>query len=194
MMSRAFSADTATAIVSRLGNRSVTLIGLMGAGKTTVGRKLAQSLSVPFRDSDAEIESASRMSVPELFEAYGEPEFRALEARVIARLAGEGPQVLATGGGAFMREETRDILREKAVTVWLKADLATLMERVSKRAGRPLLQAPDPEAVMRNLIELRYPVYATADITVCTRNVKREVIAAEIVEALHHFLEEDAAR
>jgi shikimate kinase len=172
----------------------VTLIGLMGAGKTTVGRKLAHSLSVPFRDSDAEIESASRMSVPELFEAYGEPEFRALEARVIARLAGEGPQVLATGGGAFMREETRDILREKAVTVWLKADLATLMERVSKRAGRPLLQAPDPEAVMRNLIELRYPVYATADITVCTRNVKREVIAAEIVEALHHFLEEDAAR
>ena len=172
----------------------MTLIGLMGAGKTTVGRKLAQYLSLPFHDSDAEIESASRMSVPELFAAYGEPEFRALEARVIARLATEGPQVLATGGGAFMREETRNILREKAITVWLKADLDTLMERVRKRAGRPLLQAPDPEAVMRNLIEVRYPVYATADITVCTRNVKREVIAAEIVESLHRYLEEEAAR
>lgn len=193
-MSRHQPTDAETAVLPLLGSRSVTLIGLMGAGKTTVGRKLANYLSVPFRDSDAEIETVSRMSVPELFEAYGEPEFRALEARVIARLAAEGPQVLATGGGAFMREETRAILAEKAVTVWLKADLETLMERVGKRPGRPLLQAPDPEAVMRDLMAVRYPVYATADITVCTRNVKREVIAAEIVEALHHYLEKEVAR
>ncbi|NDV88703.1 shikimate kinase [Aurantimonas aggregata] len=193
-MSRQQPTDAATAVLPLLENRSVTLIGLMGAGKTTVGRKLANYLSVPFRDSDAEIETVSRMSVPELFEAYGEPEFRALEARVIARLAAEGPQVLATGGGAFMREDTRAVLAEKTVTVWLKADLETLMERVGKRPGRPLLQAPDPEAVMRNLMDVRYPVYAKADITVCTRNVKREVIAAEIVEALHHYLEKEVAR
>ncbi|MEX6506403.1 shikimate kinase [Jiella sp. M17.18] len=181
-------------VQDRLGRRSVVLIGLMGAGKTTVGRKLASLVGLPFRDSDAEIEAASRMSVPELFEAYGEPEFRALEARVIARLTQEGPQVLATGGGAYMREETRLLFRTCAVTVWLKADLDTLMERVSRRQNRPLLKNDNPREVMQRLIDIRYPVYAEADLTIVSRNVRREVVAEEIVAALDRHLATESAR
>ncbi|WP_102960937.1 shikimate kinase [Mangrovicella endophytica] len=177
----------------RLGKRSVTLIGLMGAGKTTVGRKLAAMLGLPFRDTDAEIEAVARMTIAELFEAYGEPEFRALEARVVTRLAADGPQVLATGGGAFMSAETRKALREHAITVWLKADLNTLMERVGRRPHRPLLQAPDPRAVMRDLMEKRYPVYGEADITVLSRNVRRESVAAEIIASLDEHLKARSA-
>ena len=117
----------------RLGSRTIALVGLMGAGKTPVGRRLAWLLSLPFRGSDVEIEEVSRMTIPELFEAYGEPEFRALEARVVQRLAMEGPQVVGTGGGAYMNSETRERLKSMAVTVWLKADLDTLMERVARR-------------------------------------------------------------
>lgn len=156
----------------------------MGAGKSTVGRRLAGVLNLPFHDSDDEIETASRMSVPELFAAYGEPEFRALEARILSRLA-NGPQaVISTGGGAYMREDTRRVLRERAVTVWLRADLDILMERVSKRPGRPLLAAPDPRAVMKDLMDKRYPVYALANVAIETRDVKREVIVQEIIEAV----------
>ncbi|MFD2236654.1 shikimate kinase [Aureimonas populi] len=176
--------DTVAAALAQLAGRSVALVGLMGAGKTTVGRRLAQVLALPFHDSDHEIEAASRMSVPELFAAYGEPEFRALEARVISRLAEEGQAVISTGGGAYMREETRERLRERAVSVWLKADLDLLMERVSRRTGRPLLKTHDPRAVMRDLMDKRYPIYGLADLTVQSRNVKREVIAQEIVEQL----------
>jgi shikimate kinase len=129
------------------------------------------------------------MSVSEIFKAYGEPEFRALEARVVARLAQTGPLVLATGGGAYMAEETRTMLREKAITIWLKADLDVLMERVSRRATRPLLLAADPRAVMEGLMAQRYPVYAEADITIQSRNVRREVIADEIVDALDRHLD-----
>lgn len=175
-------------IGKRLGSRSVALIGLMGAGKTTVGRKLAQTLDLPFRDTDVEIETAARMTIAELFEAYGEPEFRALEARVVARLVQDGPQVLATGGGAYMAEDTRLVLREQAVTVWLKADLDVLMERVARRNTRPLLNTADPRSVMEGLMETRYPVYGNADITVTSRNIRREVIAEEIVEALERHL------
>lgn len=181
--------DETLDIGARLGTRSVTLIGLMGAGKSTVGRKLSQMLDLPFRDTDVEIETAARMTIPELFETYGEPEFRALEARVVARLALEGPQVLATGGGAYMSPETRAMLRERAVTVWLKADLDVLMERVRRRSNRPLLNTADPQGVMQGLIDARYPVYAEADITVTSRNIRREVIAEEIVEALDRHLE-----
>lgn len=173
---------------ARLGSRSIVLVGLMGAGKTTVGRRLAQVLDLPFKDSDIEIEEVSRMSVPELFAAYGEPEFRALEARVVTRLAAEGPQILATGGGAFVSEETRRALRETSVTVWLKAELDILMERVSRRGNRPLLKTGDPRAVMQGLMDQRYPIYAEANITVASRNVKRETIADEIAEALDRFL------
>lgn len=176
-------------IGARLRGRSITLIGLMGAGKTTVGRKLAQLLDLPFRDTDAEIETAARMTIAELFAAYGEPEFRKLEARVVARLALEGPQVLATGGGAFMAAATRAVLRERSVTVWLRADIDVLMERVGRRNTRPLLTAADdPRAVMEDLIARRYPVYGEADITIASRDVRREVIADEIMEALDRHL------
>ena len=129
------------------------------------------------------------MSIAELFEAYGEPEFRALEARVVTRLAVEGPQVLATGGGAYMAEATREVLRRCAVTVWLKADIDTLMERVGRRSDRPLLKARDPRQVMQDLMAARYPVYGQADITIQSRNVRRDVVAEEIVEALARHVE-----
>jgi shikimate kinase len=183
------TARTAEGIPARLGGRAVVLVGLMGAGKSTVGRRLAQRLDLPFRDTDAEIEAAARMTISELFAAYGEAEFRALEARVVARLVAEGPQVLATGGGAFMGEATRLMLGRRAVTVWLKADLDTLMERVARRNNRPLLQTDDPRATMRDLMERRHPVYGLADITVRSRQVRREVVADEIVEALDRHLD-----
>lgn len=170
--------------LERLAGRSVVLVGLMGAGKTTIGRKLAQVLDLPFVDTDHEIESASRMSVAELFEAYGEPEFRALEARVVQRLLDEGQRVIATGGGAYINDQTRSVLKEQAFTVWLKADLDLLMERVAKRPTRPLLFTADPRATMRDLMERRYPIYAEADFHAHSRNVRREVIAREIIEAL----------
>ncbi|GGE13374.1 shikimate kinase [Aureimonas endophytica] len=175
-------------ITARLGSRSIVLVGLMGAGKSTVGRRLAQRLALPFHDSDTEIETAARMTIAELFSAYGETEFRALEARVVTRLAAEGPKVLATGGGAFIAEATRTALAASSITVWLKADLDILMERVMRRGNRPLLKTADPRATMRDLMERRYPIYALADITILSRQVKREVVAEEIVEALDRNL------
>jgi shikimate kinase len=175
-------------LIERLGNRSIVFVGLMGAGKTAIGRKVATMLSLPFIDSDHEIESVSRMTVPELFEHYGESEFRALEQRVILRLLEGGPQVLSTGGGAFMNDHTRDEIAAHGVSVWLKADLDLLMERVSKKQNRPLLKNPDPRGVLERLMGERYPVYATAQIAVQTRDDRKETIAAEVIEALErHF-------
>ena len=182
------SEEIVAEILTRLGRRSIVFVGLMGAGKTAIGRKVAATLGLPFLDSDQEIEAVSRMTVPELFERYGEPEFRALEQRVIARILEQGPQVLSTGGGAFMNEQTRGLIADSAVSVWLKADLDVLMERVSKKQNRPLLKAPDPRAVMRKLMTDRYPVYATADVTVPTRDEKKEIIAAEVVKSLFDHL------
>jgi shikimate kinase len=176
------------ALLERLGSRSIVFVGLMGAGKTAIGRKVAAILSLPFMDSDQEIESVSRMTVPELFERYGETEFRALEQRVILRLLENGPQVLSTGGGAFMNGQTREAIAGHGVSVWLKAELDLLMERVSKKQNRPLLKSPDPRAVLERLMRERYPVYATSDVTVPTRDDRKEVIAAEVVHALcRHF-------
>ncbi|RWB66999.1 MAG: shikimate kinase [Mesorhizobium sp.] len=172
------------ALVERLGSRSIVFVGLMGAGKTAIGRKVATMLSLPFMDSDQEIESVSRMTVPELFERYGEPEFRALEQRVILRLLENGPQVLSTGGGAFMNAQTREAISAHGISVWLKADLDLLMERVSKKQNRPLLKNPDPRAVLEKLMGERYPVYAVADLTVPTRDDRKEIIAGEVVAAL----------
>ncbi|RVD73077.1 MAG: shikimate kinase [Mesorhizobium sp.] len=175
-------------LMERLGSRSIVFVGLMGAGKTAIGRKVAAMLSLPFIDSDQEIESVSRMTVPELFERYGETEFRALEQRVILRLLENGPQVLSTGGGAFMNAQTREAIATHGVSVWLKAELDLLMERVSKKQNRPLLKSPDPRAVLERLMGERYPVYATSDITVPTRDDRKEVIAFEVVAALcGHF-------
>jgi shikimate kinase len=171
-------------ILHRLGQRSIIFVGLMGAGKTAIGRKVASLLGLNFIDSDHEIEEVSRTTIPDLFELYGEAEFRALEQRVISRLLESGPRVLSTGGGAFMSEQTRAAIAGYGVSVWLKADIDVLMERVSKKQNRPLLKNPDPRGVMRKLMEQRYPIYALADVTVETRDERKEVIADEVVAAL----------
>ncbi|WP_349369410.1 shikimate kinase [Salinarimonas sp.] len=171
-----------------LGTRPIVLIGLMGAGKSTVGRRLAARLGLPFRDADTEIEEAAGMTIPDIFEMYGEAHFRDGERRVIDRLLREGAIVLATGGGAFMDETTRAAVKESGVSVWLKADLDTLMRRVRKRANRPLLQTPDPEGTMRALMDKRYPVYAMADVVVESHDGAHEEVVEAVVAALDaHF-------
>jgi shikimate kinase len=168
-------------LLARLGSRSIVFVGLMGAGKTAIGRKVAAMLGLPFTDSDHEIESVSRMTIPDLFERYGEAEFRSLEQRVIVRVLESGSQVLSTGGGAFMNEQTRDAIAAYGLSVWLKADVDTLLERVSKKQNRPLLKNADPRAVLEKLMMERYPVYALADVTVQTRDERKEVIAGEVI-------------
>jgi shikimate kinase len=175
-------------ITTALGARSIVLVGMMGAGKSTVGRRLSARLRLPFLDADIEIEAAAGMSVPDIFETHGEPHFRDGEARVIARLLDGGPAVLATGGGAFMREETRSRIRSKAVSIWLKADADTIMRRVKRRADRPLLQTADPAATVGRLIEERDPVYQHADLTIWSRDVPHDKIVDECVDALHALL------
>jgi shikimate kinase len=173
----------------RLGSRSIVLVGLMGAGKSTVGRRLAQKLGLSFLDADHEIEAAAGMTIPDMFAIFGEAYFRDGERRVIARLLQEGPIVLATGGGAFMSEETRANVAAAAISIWLKADLDVLMRRVRKRTNRPLLQNADPEGTMRKLIDVRHPIYAQADLTVESHEVPHERVVAEIVRALSRWLD-----
>src|ERR1700704_432918 len=146
------SASRDAEITAALGTRSIVLVGMMGAGKSTIGRRLAVRLRLPFLDADMEIEAAAGMSIPDIFEAHGEPHFRDGEARVIARLLDSGPAVIATGGRAFLREETRNRIRDKAVSIWLKADVDIIMKRVKRRADRPLLQTEDPEATAGRLM------------------------------------------
>jgi shikimate kinase len=188
----AWVANSARIIRGLIGKRPVVLVGLMGSGKSTIGRKLAQILDVEFFDSDAEIESAARMSVKDLFSVYGEPEFRALEQRVMLRLMDDGPRIISTGGGAFINAEIRDAVLARGIAVWLDADLDVLMERVGRRETRPLLQNDDPEGTMRALMAARYPVYAQAPIRVVSRNERKDVMAGEVVEALRVWLEADA--
>ena len=176
------------AIAAALGRRSIVLVGMMGAGKSTIGRRLAARLRLPFLDADAEIEAAAGMSIPDIFESHGEPHFRDGEARVIARLLETGPSILATGGGAFMREETRNRIRDKAVSIWLKADADTILKRVKRRVDRPLLQTADPAATIGRLIDERHPVYQLADITIASREVLHEKIVEECIAALHDWL------
>jgi shikimate kinase len=147
-------------------DRPLVLVGMMGAGKTSVGRRLAEVLRLPFRDADDEIEKAAGLTVSEIFERHGEAEFRRGERRVIKRLLEGPPHVLATGGGAFMDPDTRALIKQKAVSVWLKADLDVLMRRVLRRPTRPLLQVEDPRAAMTTLLAKREPIYAEADIMV----------------------------
>ncbi len=179
------SATREAEIAAALGARSVVLVGMMGAGKSTIGRRLSARLGMPFLDADVEIEAAAGMSIPDIFESRGEPDFRDGEARVIARLLDSGPAVLATGGGAFMRKETRDRIRDKAVSIWLKVDADTIMRRVKRRSDRPLLQTADPEATVGRLISEREPVYRHADLTIWSREVPHEKIVDECIEALH---------
>jgi shikimate kinase len=181
-------------IMAALGTRSLVLVGMMGAGKSTIGRRLSVRLRLPFLDADTEIEAAAGMSIPDIFESHGEPHFRDGEARVIARLLDSGPAVLATGGGAFMREETRNRIRSKAVSIWLKADADIIMKRVKRRADRPLLRTTDPAATVGRLIEEREPVYQHADLTIWSRDVPHEKIVDECMDALHALLCGDGAR
>ena len=163
------------ALVRALGRRSVVLVGMMGAGKSSIGRRLAARLAIPFVDADSEIEAAAGMTIPEIFAKHGEPYFRAGEARVIARLLDNGPQVLATGGGAIMDQHTRDLIHIKGISVWLKADLDVLMKRTKRRNDRPLADK------MHDLLPLREPVYSMSDIVVQSRDEPHDTIVDEIV-------------
>ena len=171
-----------------LGNRSIVMIGLMGCGKSSVGRRLANAIGLPFNDADEEIEKAAGKSIPDIFADYGEAHFRDRESRIIARLLSSGPQILATGGGAYMRPETREMIAASGIAVWLRADLSVLMNRVLRRDNRPLLKTADPEAKMRQLIDERYPVYALADITVDSRETSHEDTVRQVIAGLEQFV------
>ncbi|MET0173492.1 MAG: shikimate kinase [Agrobacterium vaccinii] len=169
---------------AKLGRRNLVFVGLMGAGKSAIGRLVAQQLKIPFVDTDAEIERVSRMSISELFASYGEDEFRALEKRVIKRLLRGGPKIVSTGGGAFVNDTTRKHIKRGGLSVWLKADLEVLWERVNKRDNRPLLKTENPKATLQALMDRRYPIYEEADITIESRNVRTDVIVNEVLEAI----------
>jgi shikimate kinase len=167
-----------SAVVRALGNRSIVLVGMMGAGKSSIGRRLAARLGIPFIDADAEIESAAGMTIPEIFDKHGEPYFRAGEARVIARLLDNGPQVLATGGGSLMDAQTRALIGEKGVSIWLKADIDVLLKRTKRRNDRPLAEK------IKDLLPIREPLYAQADIVVQSRDEPHDTIVDEIMMQL----------
>ncbi len=178
------SREEVAEVLEMLGKNSIVLVGLMGCGKSAIGRRLAACLKLPFVDADDEIEKAAGKSISEIFEDHGEAEFREGERKVIARLLSGGPQVLATGGGAFMDEETRARVAEHGVSVWLRAELPVLMRRVLRRDNRPLLKTGKPAAVMAKLMKERYPTYAKADIVAESRDVPHERIVSEIVAKL----------
>ena len=176
--------DAQTLAASIVVDRPIVLVGLMGAGKTTVGRRLAAVLGLPFLDADEEIERAAGLPVAEIFARHGEPDFRRGERKVIERLLHGPVHVLATGGGAFMDAETRQMLREHATSVWLRADLDVLMRRVEKRENRPLLRQGNPREIMARLMAERYPVYAEADMTVDSSNGPHGAAVLHVLQAL----------
>jgi shikimate kinase len=167
-----------SAVVRALGGRSIVLVGMMGAGKSSIGRRLAGRLGIPFIDADAEIESAAGMTIPEIFEKHGEPYFRAGEARVIARLLDNGPQVLATGGGSVMDPQTRALIGQKGISIWLKADIDVLLKRTKRRNDRPLVEK------IKDLLPVREPIYAQADIVIQSRDEPHDTIIDEIMGEL----------
>ena len=171
-----------------LDGRAVVLVGMMGAGKTTVGRRLAARLGRHFVDSDEEVEKAAGMSIEDIFATRGEADFRAGEVRVIARLLKDRDLVLGTGGGAFMNAETRALVKSAAVSVWIKADFELLFARVQRRSNRPLLKTANPRQTLQDLIERRYPTYAEADVTIVSRDVPQDQVAADVIEALLLYL------
>jgi shikimate kinase len=180
----------AAAILARLGRRSIVMVGMMGVGKSSIGRRLAARLGVPFVDADAEIEKAAGMSIADIFARHGEAYFRSGEARVIARLLESGPQILASGGGAVMNADTRAAIKARGISVWLKAEIEVLLRRVAKRKNeRPMLQTDDPSETLRQLLLAREPVYAQADLTVQSREGPHDAIVAEIMQALSGFLD-----
>jgi shikimate kinase len=171
-------------IAEALGRRSIVLVGMMGSGKSSIGRRVAQRLGIPFVDADAEIEKAAGMTIPDIFSVRGEAEFRSGEARVIIRLLEGGPQVLSTGGGAFINCDTRAAIASKGISIWLNAEFDVLMKRIRRRHDRPLLKTDDPASTLRKLMEERHPTYALADLTVQSRDVSHDKIVDEIVGAL----------
>jgi len=170
--------------------QSIVLVGLMGAGKSSVGRYLARALDLPFVDADPEIEAAAGCSVSDIFKLYGEKAFRDGERKVIARLLSDGPQVLATGGGAFMEPETREVIAEKSISIWLKADLDVLFNRTTGRTHRPLLNEGNSKDTLKRLMAERYPIYAEASLTVETKDERTQVTVKRVIKALSRWLEE----
>ncbi len=175
-------------LLARVGQRPIVLIGMMGAGKTTVGRRLAARLGRHFVDSDEEVERAANMTIPDIFAAHGEADFRAGEARVIARLLRDDGIVLGTGGGAFINPETRALIKTGSISVWIRAELDLLFQRVARRSNRPLLRTANPRETLKGLIEARYPIYAEAHVTVESRDVPQDQVAEDILEALLVYL------
>ena len=175
-----------------LRRKTIALVGLMGVGKSSIGRRLAIALGLPFRDADTEVEEAAGRSIPDIFAELGEPAFRDGERRVIARLLEDEPHVLATGGGAFMNDQTRALIKNKAVSVWLKGDLEVLARRVSRKSDRPLVAGKDPLEVLRAQAAVRYPFYAQADITVETGETPHQVAVEAILAALRDHLKDAA--
>jgi shikimate kinase len=173
-----------------IGHRPIVLVGMMGAGKTTVGRRLAARLGRHFVDSDEEVEKAAGMSIEDIFKAHGEADFRAGEVRVIARLLKDDNIVLGTGGGAFINPDTRALVKQAAISVWIKADFELLFQRVSRRSNRPLLKTANPRETLQKLIDARYPTYAEADVTVVSRDVPQDQVASEVIDAVLDYLSE----
>ena len=182
------------ALRARLGTRSIVLVGMPGSGKSSIGRRLAQQLGLEFVDADQEIEAAADMSIADIFAKHGEPYFRAGEARVIARLLDKSPQVVATGGGAFVNLDTRALVRARALSVWLKADVDLLLRRVKRKNDRPLLRVADPETALKRLLAEREAIYAEADITVTSLDVPHEAVVEMLVKALANKLAAENAK
>jgi len=181
-------APNAAELRARLGKRSIALVGMPGSGKSSIGRRLAPRLGLPFVDADAEIETAAGMSIPEMFAQHGEAYFRGGEARVIARLLEEGPSIIATGGGALMNDGTRALIRKRAVSIWLRAEIPVLMRRVRRKGDRPLLQNGDPEETLKKLLSQRETLYAGADIVITSREGPHEAVVDSMIEALDRWL------
>ncbi len=175
-------------LLSTLDKRAIVLVGLMGAGKSVIGKRVATILHLPFYDSDQEIEKAANMTITELFETYGEPEFRALEQRVILNLIKKKPLVLATGGGAYINQDIRKTIHQNGISIWLKVDLDILMKRVSRRPTRPLLQTENPKETMKKLMEQRYPIYAKANLTINSHKESRHTVAKNVIQSVQHYL------
>ncbi len=181
--------DRREELLRRLGHRPIVLIGMMGAGKTTVGRRLASKLGRHFVDSDEEVEKAAGMTIEDIFRTHGEADFRAGEVKVIARLLKDEGIVLGTGGGAFINPETRALVNASAISVWIKADFDLLFQRVSRRSNRPLLKTANPRETLQKLIDVRYPTYAEAHVTVVSRDVPQDQVAAEVIDAVLDYLQ-----
>ncbi len=176
-----------------LNRRTIVLVGLMGSGKSSIGRRLAAALDMPFVDADTEVETAAGQTIPEIFAELGEAAFRDGERRVIARLLDDPPHVLATGGGAFVNDETRALILRKGVSVWLKADLDVLARRVARKNNRPLLAGKDAAQVLGELAEKRYPFYAQANVTVETGDTQHKAAVDAVIAAVTHHLSENPA-